>query len=180
VLTSTVLTSEQKSRSNFRGAKRGHEHTVQKGSRRSAVRKPRSRSAGSDGDRNAELSNADKSFADRRVTGDPPCASPARRAAPTQVSVGRIRPAGPWWSSVPSPRALRTRPNKAKHAIQRREQGHQRTIQKGSDGREGAALTEPWWSSSPSPRSEGQPVIHRAQVRIEEPQCGGSVRVTPP
>jgi hypothetical protein len=34
-----------------------------------------------DGDRNAELSNADKSFADRRVTGDPPCSSPRRRAA---------------------------------------------------------------------------------------------------
>jgi hypothetical protein len=31
-----------------------------------------------DGDRNAELSNANKSFADRRVTGDPPCSSPRR------------------------------------------------------------------------------------------------------
>jgi hypothetical protein len=29
------------------------------------------------GDRNAELSNANKSCADRRVTGDPPCSSPA-------------------------------------------------------------------------------------------------------
>jgi hypothetical protein len=31
-----------------------------------------------DGDRNAELSNANKSFADHRVTGDPPCSSPRR------------------------------------------------------------------------------------------------------
>jgi hypothetical protein len=29
-----------------------------------------------DGDRNAELSSANKSFADRRVTGDPSCSSP--------------------------------------------------------------------------------------------------------
>jgi hypothetical protein len=29
-----------------------------------------------DGDRNAELSNANKSFADHRVTGEPPCSSP--------------------------------------------------------------------------------------------------------
>jgi hypothetical protein len=38
-----------------------------------------------DGDRNAELSNANKSFADRRVTGDPPCSSPKRRATSTQI-----------------------------------------------------------------------------------------------
>jgi hypothetical protein len=38
-----------------------------------------------DGDRNAELSNANKSFADRRVTGDPPCSSPTRRATSTQI-----------------------------------------------------------------------------------------------
>jgi hypothetical protein len=38
-----------------------------------------------DGDRNAELLNAIKSFADRRVTGDPPCSSPRRRAASTQI-----------------------------------------------------------------------------------------------
>ena len=49
VLTSTVLTSEQKSRSNFRGANRGHEHTVQKGSRRSAVRKPSKKSRSNSG-----------------------------------------------------------------------------------------------------------------------------------
>jgi hypothetical protein len=41
--------------------------------------------AGADGCRNAELSNANKSFADRRVTGDPPCSSPRRRAASTQI-----------------------------------------------------------------------------------------------
>jgi hypothetical protein len=34
-----------------------------------------------DGDRSAELSHANKSFADRRVTGDPPCSSPRRRRA---------------------------------------------------------------------------------------------------
>jgi hypothetical protein len=39
----------------------------------------------SDGDRNAALSNADKSFADHRVTGDPPCSSPRRRATSTQI-----------------------------------------------------------------------------------------------
>jgi hypothetical protein len=38
-----------------------------------------------DGDRNAELSNANKSFADHRVTGDPPSSSPGRRAASTQI-----------------------------------------------------------------------------------------------
>jgi hypothetical protein len=38
-----------------------------------------------DGDGNAELSNANKSFADHRVTGDPPCSSPRRRAASTQI-----------------------------------------------------------------------------------------------
>jgi hypothetical protein len=38
-----------------------------------------------DGDRNAELSNANKSFADHRVTGDPPCSSPRRRATSTQI-----------------------------------------------------------------------------------------------
>jgi hypothetical protein len=38
-----------------------------------------------DGDRSAELSNANKSFADHRVTGDPPCSSPRRRAASTQI-----------------------------------------------------------------------------------------------
>jgi hypothetical protein len=38
-----------------------------------------------DGDRSAELSNANKSFADRRVTGDPPYSSPRRRAASTQI-----------------------------------------------------------------------------------------------
>jgi hypothetical protein len=38
-----------------------------------------------DGDRNAELSNANKSFVDRRVTGDPPCPSPRRRATSTQT-----------------------------------------------------------------------------------------------
>jgi hypothetical protein len=38
-----------------------------------------------DGDRNAGLSNANKSFADHRVTGDPPCSSPRRRAASTQT-----------------------------------------------------------------------------------------------
>jgi hypothetical protein len=38
-----------------------------------------------DGDRNAELSNANKSFAARRVTGDPPCSSPRRRATSTQI-----------------------------------------------------------------------------------------------
>jgi hypothetical protein len=39
----------------------------------------------SDGDRNTELSNANKSFADHRVTGDPPCSSPRRRATSTQI-----------------------------------------------------------------------------------------------
>jgi hypothetical protein len=43
------------------------------------------RTAAADGDRNAELSNANKSFADRRVTGDPPCSSPRRRATSTQI-----------------------------------------------------------------------------------------------
>jgi hypothetical protein len=38
-----------------------------------------------DGDRNAALSNANKSFADHRVTGDPPCSSPRRTAASTQI-----------------------------------------------------------------------------------------------
>jgi hypothetical protein len=38
-----------------------------------------------DGDRSAALSNANKSFADRRVTGDPPRSSPRRRAASTQI-----------------------------------------------------------------------------------------------
>ncbi len=65
MLTSAVPTSEQKSRSNskrgavggaaslarsnFRGANRGHEHTVQKGSRRSAVRKPNKKSRSNSG-----------------------------------------------------------------------------------------------------------------------------------
>jgi hypothetical protein len=38
-----------------------------------------------DGDRNAELSNANESSADRRVTGGPPCSSPRRSAASTHV-----------------------------------------------------------------------------------------------
>jgi hypothetical protein len=38
-----------------------------------------------DGDRNAELSNANASLEDRRVTGGPPCSSPRRRAASTQI-----------------------------------------------------------------------------------------------
>jgi hypothetical protein len=38
-----------------------------------------------DGDRNAALSNANKSFADHRVTGDPPGSSPRRRAASTPI-----------------------------------------------------------------------------------------------
>ena len=38
-----------------------------------------------DGDRSAELSNANKSYADRRVTGNPPCSSPRRRATSTQI-----------------------------------------------------------------------------------------------
>jgi hypothetical protein len=38
-----------------------------------------------DGDRNAERSKANKSSADRRVTGDPPCSSPRRSAASTQT-----------------------------------------------------------------------------------------------
>jgi hypothetical protein len=38
-----------------------------------------------DRDRNAELSNANKSFADRRVTGNPPCSSPRRRDTSTQI-----------------------------------------------------------------------------------------------
>jgi hypothetical protein len=42
-----------------------------------------------DGDRNAELSNANKSFADHRVTGDPPCSSPRSRATSTQI-LGRV------------------------------------------------------------------------------------------
>ncbi len=55
-----------------------------------ARRMPRgSRAAGdqgaTDGDRNAELSNANKSFADHRVTGDPPCSNPRRRATSTQI-----------------------------------------------------------------------------------------------
>jgi hypothetical protein len=37
------------------------------------------------GDRNAELSNANKSFTYHRVTGDPPCSSPRRRAASTEI-----------------------------------------------------------------------------------------------
>jgi hypothetical protein len=37
------------------------------------------------GDRNAELSNANISFADHCVTGDPPCSSPRRRATSTQI-----------------------------------------------------------------------------------------------
>jgi hypothetical protein len=49
VLTSAVPTSAQKSRSNFRGANRGHEHTVKKGSRRSAVRKPNKKSRSNSG-----------------------------------------------------------------------------------------------------------------------------------
>jgi hypothetical protein len=50
-----------------------------------------------DGDRNAELSNANKSFADHRGTGDPPCSSPRRRAASTQKwprTRGRARTRG--------------------------------------------------------------------------------------
>jgi hypothetical protein len=43
------------------------------------------RGGGADGDRNAELSNANKSFADHRVTGDPPCSSPRRRATSTRI-----------------------------------------------------------------------------------------------
>jgi hypothetical protein len=39
-----------------------------------------------DGDRNEDLSNANKSFADRRETGDSPRSSPRRRAAATQYS----------------------------------------------------------------------------------------------
>jgi hypothetical protein len=44
-----------------------------------------------DGDRNAELSNANESFADHRVTVDPPCSSPRRRAASTREKC----PSGP-------------------------------------------------------------------------------------
>ncbi len=38
-----------------------------------------------DADRSAELSDADKSFAHRRVAGDPPRSSPRRRAASTRI-----------------------------------------------------------------------------------------------
>jgi hypothetical protein len=43
------------------------------------------RASAADGDGNAELSNANKSFADRRVTGDPLCSGPRRRAASTRI-----------------------------------------------------------------------------------------------
>jgi hypothetical protein len=44
-----------------------------------------------DGDRNAELSNANKSLADGRVNGDPPRSSPRRRAASTQIPASPSR-----------------------------------------------------------------------------------------
>jgi hypothetical protein len=62
---------------------------------RSSAMPHQTSSQSADADRNAELSNANKSFADRRVTGDPPCSSP--RGSPRGSS-----PRGLKYSSPPT------------------------------------------------------------------------------
>jgi hypothetical protein len=66
---------------------KGYDHGIMQATAHAAVCSPMA-----DGDRNAALSNPNKSLADRRATGHPPRSSPTRRAAPSQIAHGSMAP----------------------------------------------------------------------------------------
>jgi hypothetical protein len=60
-----------------------------------------------DGDRNAGLSNANESFADHRVTGDPPCFCLLGFITDQVLLMGRVSPSPPAAAQATAPQAVR-------------------------------------------------------------------------